>query len=743
MSRKQKKELCKIVAALFLFAFLMLSEKMGMFPSAFGNPWVNFLLYLCPYLLCGLPVLRKAFLGMRNRQPFDESFLMFVATVGAFATGENSEAVAVMVFYQVGEWFQSYAVGKSRKSISDLMNIVPDTANVERENGEVEEVDPEEVRIGDVLRVLPGEKIPVDGIVISGKSMIDTAALTGESVPRAAREGTELVSGCINGEGMLRIRALKEFQDSTVSRILELVENASENKSKTENFITRFARWYTPVVVFCALALAIVPSLVTGNPGVWIYRACTFLVISCPCALVISIPLAFFGGIGASSRKGILVKGSNYLELMSDVHMLVSDKTGTLTEGSFRVSEIIPAEGVPEDALLCLAAKAEEASLHPIAKSIREAWEAFCARGADEADGKYCAGRTDETFGISLGESRNIPGQGVVSVLAGEGLEKIISSDSQYQNSERQKTNPEVKQGGFVFLLGNEELLRSYGVPFEESEHEGKIVYAACLAGSGRPSYLGAILIGDRVKPHAMEALREMKRAGVKETVMLSGDREEYAKAVGRELEMDRVYAGLLPQDKVSKVEELIEELESASNDSGGTVGNAYGNRDQSSDGELCSDGTNRKAVGNGGFPQGDESEELLDKISRCLFRAAVLFNRRSRGRLCFLGDGVNDAPVLSRADVGIAMGSLGSDAAIEAADIVVMDDDLMKIPVLVRIARRTVGIAKQNIVFALFTKLLILCLGAFGFANMWLAVFADVGVAVLCILNSMRLLRG
>ena len=555
------------------------------------------------------------------------------ATIGAYVTGENSEAVAVMAFSQVGEWFQDYAVGRSRKSIQDLMDIVPESANVECTDGTVEEVDPDDVEPGDILVVRPGEKVPVDGVVISGDSMVNTAALTGEPVPRSVHAGSEIISGCINGEGLLRIKATKAFEDSTVSKILELVENASEAKSRTENFITRFARYYTPIVVYAALALAVIPSAITGDVMTWVYRACTFLVISCPCALVISVPLAFFGGIGAASKNGVLIKGSNYLELLAKLDTVVSDKTGTLTEGNFAVSDIHPAEGVSRQDLLRKAAIAEGMSTHPIAVSIRSQLE------------KEIPGLTLNAGQVT--DTENVTGHGLIATVDGRKL-----------------------------YVGNDKLMKAHGIALtEEKDRAATIVYVA-----EGDRYLGAIFIRDTVKKGAKEAIAEMKQEGVRSVVMLTGDRKSVGEAVANELGADAVYAELLPQDKVAKVDELIKGLQKT----------------------------------------GDEN---------------------SRKRLAFVGDGINDAPVLTRADVGIAMGSMGSDAAIEAADVVIMDDDLRRIPMVIRIAKRTVGISKANIIFAIAVKLLILLLGALGLANMWAAVFSDVGVAVLCILNSMRLL--
>ena len=668
MEPKLKKELQKILTALAIFFAMMVVDKTGLCPLIFAHRLPSLIAYLIPYLLCGYDVVRKALLGIKNRQPMDEALLMFVATIGAFATGENSEAVAVMAFYLVGEWFQKYALGKSRKNIASLMDIVPEEANVERADGSIETVDPDDVEIGDILVIRPGEKIPVDAEVLSGESMVNTAALTGESVPRSVHPGEAVISGCINGEGLLRVRATKAFEDSTVSKILELVENASEKKSKTENFITRFARVYTPIVVYSAIALAIIPSILTRDPATWIYRACTFLVVSCPCALVISVPLAFFGGIGAASSNGVLVKGSNYLELLSHLHTVVSDKTGTLTEGNFQVSEVLPAAGVEKTELLHMAALAEGMSTHPIAKSIRDAYTAEAAN--------------TEINTSLVTDTVNVSGQGLIATLPGHRI-----------------------------FVGNAKLMQAYGIDFtEETNAAATVSYVAVEENSSLPAdtssaagqpagsdgaavgsigagkekgsirFLGAILIRDQLKPEAKDAIAEMKREGVQNVVMLTGDRKAVGEAVGQELGLDYVYTDLLPQEKVEKVEALLTEL---------------------------------------------------DHHGR----------QQDRAELAFIGDGINDAPVLARADVGIAMGSMGSDAAIEAADIVIMDDDLARIPIVIRIARRTVAISTQNIVFALFVKILILVLTAFGLTNMWIAVFGDVGVAVLCILNSMRLL--
>lgn len=647
MSEKLKKERSRVGIALALFLGLMIIEKMKLISILNEHPIYFLPLYLLPYFISGYDVLRECILGIKNRRPFDEALLMTIATVGAFFAGEFAEAVAVMVFYQVGELFQSYAVGQSRASIKELMNIVPEYANVERADGSVETIDPDEVEIGDILLIKAGEKVPVDGIVRSGESMINTAALTGESVPRSVFPGENIISGCINGEGLLRVEAIKCFEDSTVSKILELVEEASEKKSKTENFITRFARFYTPIVVFSALALAILPTLIqffgvtTGvlpkeiwqahPPITWLYRACTFLVVSCPCALVISVPLSFFGGIGAASREGILVKGSNYLELISKLSVLVTDKTGTLTKGNFAVEKLCPAEGVSEEELLFAAASAENGSTHPIAKSILLAYQ----------EGDFVRREL-----LIPKETENRSGKGLIAKV----------EDSQ-------------------ILVGSGRLMEEFRISYSEEEAESATVCHVARDGA----YLGKITIADEIKESSREAILKMKMEGVKEVVMLTGDSKPVAEEVGRALGVDRVYSELLPAGKVEKVEELLKSLEK---------------------------------------------------------------NGKQEGYLAFVGDGINDAPVLSRSDVGIAMGGMGSDAAIEAADIVIMDDDLVKIPRVISIGRRTVRIATENIVFALGIKILVLLLSAFGLANMWAAVFADVGVTVICIVNAMRLLK-
>lgn len=631
MSKKLKKQLKQILIGLSIFAVLMVVEHTCGFPGVLGTRWGELVLYLIPYLIAGRDVVKKCFLGIKNRQLLDECFLMTLATVGAFVTGENSEAVAVMLFYQVGEWFQSYAVGKSRKSITELMDIAPDFANVERADGSIEEVDPEEVQIGDTLVIRAGEKIPVDGTVLEGQSMVNTSALTGESVPRSAVPGDQIISGCINGEGLLKIRAEKKYEDSTVAQILELVENASSKKSKTENFITRFARYYTPIVVAGAVILALIPPIFAGNWMNWMMRACTFLVISCPCALVISVPLSFFGGIGAASNIGVLVKGSNYLEQMAHLDTVVSDKTGTLTEGVFHVTRVVPAEGVSEEEVLRNAAIVESLSTHPIAKSIQAAYTEVLEPGLAR-------------------DARNISGQGLIA-----------------------------KVGDSTVCVGNKRLMEENGIDYREiQDGESTVVY---VAADGK--FQGAILISDEIKDSAVKAIREMKQEGVRHVVMLTGDRKGIAEAVAEKLSVDEFRAELLPAGKVQAVEELLARM------------------------------------------SGDKKD-----------------GSNGKKKLAFIGDGINDAPVLSRADVGIAMGSMGSDAAIEAADVVIMDDDIGKIPRTIRIARQTVGIAYQNIAFALFIKILFLILGALGIIGMWWAVFADVGVAVICILNSMRMLK-
>ena len=625
MTSKQKKMLYRSIIAFVLFVVLMVLEHTGVLEQLPGQ-WLVFLIYLIPYLVIGYDIVYKAVRNISHGQVFDENFLMMVATFGAFGVKEYSEAVAVMLFYQVGELFQNYAVGKSRQSISDMMNICPEYANIE-EDGVLTQVDPDDVEVGTIIVVKPGERIPLDGIVTEGTSMIDTAALTGESVPRRATVGDEIISGCVNGSSTIKVKVTKAFEDSTVARILELVENASSKKAKVENFITRFAKYYTPVVTIGAVILAILPPLILGGGWAdWIQRACIFLVISCPCALVISVPLGFFGGIGASSKIGILVKGSNYLEAVAEMTTIVFDKTGTLTKGEFKVSEVQPSADknntIGKEELLEIAAYGEGYSNHPIANSIREAY-----------------GKTLSMERVTDTEE-----------IAGHGIHTFIDGREVY--------------------LGNAKLMKAQNITYTENKTAGTVVYVAC-----NNVFAGSIVISDSVKEGSKEALCDMKQVGVKKTVMLTGDRQAAADAVATELGIDEVHAELLPADKVGQVEKLL----------------------------------------------GAQNE---------------------KERLAFVGDGINDAPVLTRADIGIAMGSMGSDAAIEAADIVLMDDDIRKIASLVKIARKTLGIVKQNIVFALAVKALVLLLGALGMANMWEAVFADVGVSVIAILNSMRTLN-
>ena len=638
-TEKQKKELKEIGIAFVLFVILMIAEHMGLFPDTTGGMIAELLLYLVPYFIVGHDVVRKCLIGIKNRQLFDESFLMTLATIGAFGCREFGEAVAVMLFYQVGEFFQGYAVGKSRGSIADLMSMAPDFANREAEDGSIEVIDPDDIEVGDILVIKPGEKVPTDGIVIEGSGFVNTSALTGESLPRLVSEGEQVISGCINGETLLRIKAEKEFDDCTVSQILELVEEASSRKSVTENFITRFAHYYTPAVVIAAVILAFIPPLISGHFtaefGKWVLRACTFLVISCPCALVISVPLAFFGGIGAASSKGVLVKGSNYLELLANLDTVVSDKTGTLTEGRFRVATVETAEGYDKDEIIRYAAAAEAGSTHPIAAAIIEACD-------------------DPIAQSKIKDVRNVAGKGITA-----------------------------KAGSDTITVGNRGLFDEEGINLPEID--AKVSGTNCyVAKNGK--YIGTIIVADVPKKGAKEAISEMLKAGVRSVIMLTGDSEKVASAVAAELGITEYRAELLPQDKVSVVEDLLDGL--------------------------------RKEAGSG---------EKADK---------------KRGRLAFIGDGINDAPVLSVADVGIAMGSLGSDAAIEAADVVIMDDDIGRMPAVMGIARKTLGISKQNIAFALLVKFACLVLGALGIANMWVAVFADVGVAVICILNSMRMLK-
>lgn len=616
MNKKQKKMLIRIIVAAVL---IVLFSKLPI------DGYVRFGLFMIPYLVIGYDILQKAFKGIRNKQVFDENFLMAVATVGAILLGDYSEGVAVMLFYQIGELFQSYAVGKSRRNISELMDIRPDYANIEVD-GKLEQVDPDEVEIGTVIVVQPGEKVPIDGVIIDGVSILNTSALTGESLPRDAKAGDEVISGCINMTGVLKIRTIREFGESTVSKILELVENSSSRKSKSENFISKFAKYYTPVVCYGALALAFIPPivlLIMGKPamwGDWIYRALTFLVISCPCALVISIPLSFFAGIGGASNQGVLVKGSNYLETLAQTSYVVFDKTGTMTQGVFEVSGVHHNE-ISDEKLLEYAALAECSSSHPISKSLQKAY-----------------GKPIDRNRVT--DIEEISGNGVTA-----------------------------KVDGISVAAGNAKLMKRLGISYQECHHVGTVIH---MAVDGK--YEGHILISDILKPHAKEAIAELKKAGIKKTVMLTGDSKRVADQAAKELGIGEVYSELLPADKVSKVEELLHQ-------------------------------------------------------------------KSEKEKLAFVGDGINDAPVLSRADIGIAMGALGSDAAIEAADIVLMDDDPLKISKAIKIARKCIHIVYENIYFAIGIKILCLILGALGIANMWMAIFADVGVMIIAVLNAIRTL--
>ena len=616
MNKKQKKMLIRIIIAAVLIVVFSLLPAEG---------YLRFVLFMIPYLVIGYDILKKAFKGILNKQVFDENFLMAVATVGAILLGDYSEGVAVMLFYQIGELFQSYAVGKSRRNISELMDIRPDYANIEKD-GTLEQVDPDEVEIGTIIVVQPGEKVPIDGVITEGTSTLNTSALTGESLPRDAKAGDEVISGCINMTGLLKIRTTKEFGESTVSKILELVENSSSRKSKSENFISKFAKYYTPAVCYGALALAFIPPivlLIMGKPamwGDWIYRALTFLVISCPCALVISIPLSFFAGIGGASNQGILVKGSNYLETLAQTKYVVFDKTGTMTQGVFEVSGIHHNE-MPDEKLLEYAALAECSSSHPISKSLQKAY-----------------GKPIDRNRVT--DIEEISGNGVIA-----------------------------KVDGISVAAGNTKLMNRLGIAYQDCHHVGTVVH---MAIDGK--YAGHILISDIIKPHAKEAIAELKKAEISKTVMLTGDSKRVADQVAEELGIQEVYSELLPADKVSRVEELL----------------------------------NQKS---------------------------------EKDKLAFVGDGINDAPVLSRADIGIAMGALGSDAAIEAADIVLMDDDPLKISKAIKIARKCIRIVYENIYFAIGIKILCLILGALGIANMWVAIFADVGVMILAVLNAIRTL--
>ena len=616
MNKKQKKMLIRIIIAAVLIVVFSLLPAEG---------YLRFVLFMIPYLVIGYDILKKAFKGILNKQVFDENFLMAVATVGAILLGDYSEGVAVMLFYQIGELFQSYAVGKSRRNISELMDIRPDYANIEKD-GTLEQVDPDEVEIGTIIVVQPGEKVPIDGVITEGTSTLNTSALTGESLPRDAKAGDEVISGCINMTGLLKIRTTKEFGESTVSKILELVENSSSRKSRSENFISKFAKYYTPAVCYGAIALALIPPivlLIMGKPamwGDWIYRALTFLVISCPCALVISIPLSFFAGIGGASNQGILVKGSNYLETLAQTKYVVFDKTGTMTQGVFEVSGIHHNE-MPDEKLLEYAALAECSSSHPISKSLQKAY-----------------GKPIDRNRVT--DIEEISGNGVIA-----------------------------KVDGISVAAGNTKLMNRLGIAYQDCHHVGTVVHMAIDS-----KYAGHILISDIIKPHAKEAIAELKKAGISKTVMLTGDSKRVADQVAEELGIQEVYSELLPADKVSRVEELL----------------------------------NQKS---------------------------------EKDKLAFVGDGINDAPVLSRADIGIAMGALGSDAAIEAADIVLMDDDPLKISKAIKIARKCIRIVYENIYFAIGIKVLCLILGALGIANMWMAIFADVGVMIIAVLNAIRTL--
>lgn len=623
MNKKQKKNLIRIIIASVLMIILTFVPAKG---------FLRFILYLIPYFVVGGDVLKKAFKGIKNKQAFDESLLMAIATIGAMAIavyedGDYTEAIAVMLFYQIGEWFQSYAVGKSRRNISELMDIRPDYANIEDENGQLEQVDPDEIEIGTIIVVPPGEKVPIDGIVEEGTTSLNTSALTGESVPREVKAGDEVISGCININGLIKIRTTKEFGESTVSKILDLVENASSRKSRSENFITKFARVYTPAVVLCAIILAVLLPLffiISGAApmwGTWIYRALTFLVISCPCALVISIPLSFFAGIGGASKEGVLVKGSNYLEALAETKTVVFDKTGTLTKGVFQVTAVHP-QKIDETQLLHLAAHVERYSSHPIAISLRQAYP-------NEADDCKIEN---------------------VEEIAGHGIKAVVNGDT--------------------VCVGNSKMMESVGAKWKSCHHTGTIIHVSING-----EYAGHIVISDVEKPTSKEAVEKLKKSGVTKTVMLTGDAKEVAQKVASDLNIDVVYSELLPSDKVAKVEELIAQKKS-------------------------------------------DNEKVT-----------------------FVGDGINDAPVLTRADIGIAMGAMGSDAAIEAADVVLMDDDPLKISKAIKISRKCMSIVHQNIYFAIGIKLICLILGAVGIANMWAAIFADVGVMILAVLNAIRAL--
>lgn len=620
MNKKQKKNLIRILVSAGLMILLHFVPASG---------WIRFVLYMIPYLLIGYDILWKAIKGIIHRQPFDECLLMAIATVGAMAlaiseNGDYTEAIAVMLFYQIGEWFQSYAVGKSRKNITDLMDIAPEYANIEQD-GHLEQVDPDDVEIGSTIVVKTGEKIPVDGVVLDGKASLDTAALTGESLPRSVHQGDEVISGCINMDGVLKIRTTKAFEDSTVAKVLELIEDASSHKSHSENFITKFARVYTPIVVYSAIVLAFIPPLIQclmhtqAQWGTFLYRALTFLVISCPCALVISIPLSFFAGIGAASHEGILVKGSNYLEILSEIKTVVFDKTGTLTKGVFEVTNIHP-EKISADELLHMAAHVERYSTHPIANSLKKAYP-------------------NEDDDCVISDAKEIAGQGMQAMVNGK-----------------------------LVCVGNAKMMDAMGICWQDCKDAGTIIHIA-IDGV----YAGHIHISDVIKPHTKQAISELRKNGITDVVMLTGDSQKVAQRVAEEIGIQNVYSELLPQDKVKKVENLLQ----------------------------------NKA--------------------------------KENDRLAFVGDGINDAPVLSRADIGVAMGAMGSDAAIEAADVVLMDDDPLKLATAIHISRKCLRIVKENIWFAIGVKVLCIILSAFGLANMWLAIFADVGVMILAVLNAMR----
>lgn len=620
MNKKQKKNLIRILVSAGLMIFLHFVPASG---------WIRFVLYMIPYLLIGYDILWKAIKGIIHRQPFDECLLMAIATVGAMAlaiseNGDYTEAIAVMLFYQIGEWFQSYAVGKSRKNITDLMDIAPEYANIEQD-GHLEQVDPDDVEIGSTIVVKTGEKIPIDGVVLDGKASLDTAALTGESLPRSVHQGDEVISGCINMDGVLKICTTKAFEDSTVAKVLELIEDASSHKSHSENFITKFARVYTPIVVYSAIALAFIPPLIQclmhtqAQWGTFLYRALTFLAISCPCALVISIPLSFFAGIGAASHEGILVKGSNYLEILSEIKTVVFDKTGTLTKGVFEVTNIHP-EKISADELLHMAAHVERYSTHPIANSLKKAYP-------------------NEDDDCVISDAKEIAGQGMQAMVNGK-----------------------------LVCVGNAKMMDAMGICWQDCKDAGTIIHIA-IDGV----YAGHIHISDVIKPHTKQAISELRKNGITDVVMLTGDSQKVAQRVAEEIGIQNVYSELLPQDKVKKVENLLQ----------------------------------NKA--------------------------------KENDRLAFVGDGINDAPVLSRADIGVAMGAMGSDAAIEAADVVLMDDDPLKLATAIHISRKCLRIVKENIWFAIGVKVLCLILSAFGLANMWLAIFADVGVMILAVLNAMR----